>query len=672
MNRNKAEKRARQLRSLINRYDHLYYVKNRPEVSDLEYDRLRKELEDLEERYPGLATPDSPTRRVGAPPRSELPPAEHLAKMLSLDSTASPEQVREFDARVKQLSGEEAVEYTAEPKFDGLSVELVYSGGLLERGATRGDSRTGEDITPNIKTIPSVPLRLRGGAPTGVISIRGEALMLLADFHRLNRTMTERELPAFANPRNAAAGSLRQLDSRITAERPLTLYAYEIMTMEGARLPPTHTEELELLGEWGFLVYPDILLCASIEEAIEYHRRLSGKRDSLPFEIDGIVIRANSRELAETLGSRSRSPRSAIALKFEPRREVTTVDDIVVQVGRTGKLTPVALLKPVDVGGVTVSRATLHNAGEVARKDIRIGDRVRIERAGDVIPAVVERIETGGERGIPFSMPGSCPVCGATVVEEGAYHYCPAGLSCPSQLKGGLIHFASRQGMDIEHLGEKTVRNMVDAGILREIPDIYRLGREDILSLEGFAEKSAENLLDSIHNSRQAELGNFIFALGIRNVGEHLANLLAVEFGSIDSLASASRERLMQIREIGPESAESIRSFFASERNRRTISELLELGVNPRGPERQKGAGLEGTSFVFTGSLGELARSEAKDRVTALGGRVSSSVSSRTDYVVAGESPGSKLEKARELGIKIIDRDEFLRLTGNRPEDSSG
>ena len=672
MNLKEAEDRARELRALINRHDHLYYVENNPEISDREYDRLRKELEELEERYPHLVTPDSPTRRVGAPPRSELPPAEHLARMLSLDSTASPEQVREFDARVKQLSGQDSVEYTAEPKFDGLSVELIYRGGLLERGATRGDSRTGEDITPNIRTIPSVPLRLRGSAPSGVVSIRGEALMLLDDFHRLNRIMTERELPAFANPRNAAAGSLRQLDSRVTAERPLTFYAYEIMTMEEAGLPTTHTGELELLGEWGFLVYPDFLLCPSIEEAIQYHRRLAGTRDSMPFEIDGIVIRTNSRELAETLGSRSRSPRSAIALKFQPRREVTTVADIVVQVGRTGKLTPVALLKPVDVGGVTVSRATLHNAGEVARKDIRIGDRVRIERAGDVIPAVVERIETGGERGSPFSMPESCPVCGTPVVEEGAYHFCPAGLSCPSQLKGRLIHFASRGGMDIEHLGDKTIRNMVDAGILKAIPDIYRLGREDILSLEGFAEKSADTLLESIQGSREAELGRFIFALGIRNVGEHLASLLADEFGSIDSLAGASLERLLEVKEIGPGSAGSIRSFFSSERNRRTISELLELGVNPRGPEEKKGGGLEGTSFVFTGSLGDLTRSEAKERVTALGGRVSSSVSSKTDYVVAGESPGFKLDKARNLGIKIIDREEFMRLTEKAGPLSSG
>jgi DNA ligase (NAD+) len=663
MNRNEAEKRASRLRELITRYDHLYYVENSPAVSDSEYDLLRKELEELEQKFPGLVTPDSPTMRVGAPPRENLPPAEHLRRMLSLDSTATADGVIEFDRRVKNLSGREDIRYTAEPKFDGLSVELVYRAGILERGATRGDSRTGEDITPNIKTVPSVPLRLRENNPPGLVSIRGEALMLLFDFHKLNGMMTERGESGFANPRNAAAGSLRQLDSRITAERPLTFYAYEIMYMEGSPLPATHTGELALLREWGFLVYPEFILCDSVEDAVEYHRNLSGRRDDLPFEIDGVVIRTDSREVADILGTRSRSPRSAIAFKFEPRREVTTVDSIAVQVGRTGKLTPVALLKPVDVGGVTVSRATLHNAGEVARKDIRAGDRVRIERAGDVIPAVVERVDTGGRRSSPFRMPESCPVCGSTVIEEGAYHFCPAGLSCPSQLKGGLIHFASRGGMDIEHLGEKTVQSMVEAGLLRGIPDIYRLSREEIMTLEGFAEKSADNLLSSIELSKRVSLGNFIYALGIRNVGEHLAQVLAGEFGSIEALAGAGEERLLQVKEIGPESAGSISSFFSSEMNRRTIEELFELGVSPVYKRRTGSRRLKGKKFVFTGSLEGLTRKQAKERVITLGGEVSSSVSSKTDYVVAGESAGSKLEKAEELNVEIIDRDEFMRMT---------
>ncbi|MBD3178133.1 MAG: NAD-dependent DNA ligase LigA [Candidatus Latescibacteria bacterium] len=670
MNRKEAEKRAARLRSVINEYDHLYYVENTPAVSDAEYDRLRRELENLEERFPSLAAPDSPTRRVGAPPRSELPPAEHLRRMLSLDSTTSADQVREFDSRVRELSGDDQVNYTAEPKFDGLSVELLYQDGILARGATRGDSRTGEDITPNIKTVPSVPLKMRKDPPPGVITIRGEALMLLEDFHRLNGLMTERGGQAFANPRNAAAGSLRQLDSRITAERVLTLYAYEIMYMEGSA-PATHTEELELLKAWGFLVYPDIPLCHSIEDAIDYHRALAEKRDNLPFEIDGIVIRTDSRELAESLGARSRSPRWAIALKFEPRREVTTVDSIVVQVGRTGKLTPVALLKPVDVGGVTVSRATLHNAGEVARKDIRSGDRVRIERAGDVIPAVVERIETDSRRGSPFRMPDSCPVCGSPVVEEGAYHFCPAGLSCPAQLKGGLIHFASRGGMDIDHLGEKTVESMVEAGILKGIPDIYRLSKKEILELERFAEKSADNLLAAIEESKQPELGSFIYALGIRNVGEHLAQLLAEEFGSIQALEETTREHLLKVKEIGPESADSITSFFSSERNRKTIRELLELGVSPRTPQDSGSGRLDGMKFVFTGSLEGLTRREAKERVLAMGGDVTSSVSTRTDYVVAGSSPGSKLHRAEELGIRILNEEEFVEMTGSGPQSLS-
>jgi len=671
MNRDKAEKRARELRSLINDYDYLYYIKNDPAVSDEEYDRLRRELEEIEKLYPELITPDSPTRRVGVSPRSELPPAEHLRRMLSLDSTVSEDEVREFDLRVRQMSGTEEPEYTAEPKFDGLSVELVYGNGVLTRGATRGDSRTGEDITPNIKTIPSVPLKLRGDPPRGITAIRGEALMFLEDFHALNGRMTERGLPAFANPRNAAAGSLRQLDSRITAERPLTLYAYEIMFMEDSGRPDTHVGELELLREWGFLVYPDYLLCGSIGQAIDYHARLAKRRDSLAFEIDGIVIRTNSRDLAESLGARSRSPRSAIALKFEPRREITTVNSIVVQVGRTGKLTPVALLKPVDVGGVTVSRATLHNAGEVSKKDIRAGDRVRIERAGDVIPAVVERVQTGGRRGNPFRMPESCPVCGASVIREGAYHFCPAGLSCPAQLKGRLAHFASRGGMDIDHLGEKKIENMVDAGILRGIPDIYRLRKEDILALEGFADKSAENLLAAIDESRDASLGNFIFALGIRNIGEHISHLLASRFGDIRQMEEASTEDLLNINEIGPESAESIASFFSNKRNTRAIRELLELGVSPAPEQRETDQKLEGRKFVFTGSLDTLTRNKARERVISLGGTVSSGVSSMTDYVVAGESPGSKLRKAKQLGIPVIDEKQFLEMTGANGNNSS-
>ncbi len=662
MNTEEAKKRLEQLKDIINEHDYLYYVKNKPEISDEQYDALRRELSALEARHPELLTPDSPSSRVGAEPRGELPAVEHLRPMLSLDSTTSPDAVLEFDARMKRLSGLDNIAYTAEPKFDGLSVELVFEKGSLARASTRGDGKRGEGITPNIKTIPSVPLRLRTDSPPPVVSVRGEAIMLLDDFRKLNGIMTERGQSAFANPRNAAAGSLRQLDSRITAERPLTLYAYEVMSAEGVPVPETHSAEIETLAGWGFKTYSEFRICPKIEDAIDFHASLAGRRDDLPFEIDGVVIKVDDKSLAESIGARSRSPRWAIALKFEPRREVTTVEDIVVQVGRTGKLTPVALLKPVDVGGVTVSRATLHNADEVARKDIRAGDTVRIERAGDVIPAVVERIEGAGERGEPFRMPDRCPVCGSGVTHEGSYHFCSGGLLCPSQLKRSITHFASRGAMDIESLGEKTVDAMVERGILKGIEDIYSLDRKSVMSLERFAEKSAENLLGAIESSKSIPLPRFIFALGIRNVGEHLASVLARKFGSIEALSASSREKLTAIREIGPEVAGSVSSFFNEPGNLETIQSLLRSGVSPfieAAPESDR---LEGKSFVFTGSLSGYTRKEAGELVESLGGRVVSSVSSRTDYLVAGEDPGSKIDRAEELGIKIVNEDEFTEL----------
>jgi len=662
MNLEEAKKRIEELKNIINEHDYLYYVKNRPEISDEKYDRLRRELHALEDRYPELQTPDSPSRRVGAEPRGMLPAVEHLYPMLSLDSTTSAEAVLEFDARMKRLSGSENIVYTAEPKFDGLSVELVFENGSLARASTRGDGKRGEGVTPNIKTIPSVPLRLRTDDPPAVVSIRGEAIMLLDDFRKLNGLMTERGQSAFANPRNAAAGSLRQLDSRITAQRPLTLYAYEVMSSKGGISPRAHSMEMEILAGWGFKTYSEFRICRKIEEAMEFHASLEGRRDSLPFEIDGVVIKVDDKSLAESIGSRSRSPRWALALKFEPRREITTVEDIVVQVGRTGKLTPVALLKPVDVGGVTVSRATLHNADEVARKDIRAGDTVRIERAGDVIPAVVERIDRGGERGGAFRMPDRCPVCGSRVTREGSYHFCSGGLSCPSQLKRSITHFASRGAMDIDFLGEKTVEAMVERGILKGIEDIYRLKRESVMSLEGFAEKSADNLLGAIESSKTIPLSRFIFALGIRNVGEHLASVLARSFSSIEALSSASAEELTAVREIGPEVAESVSGFFSEPGNLQTIQSLLESGVSPFMEESTESDRLEGKRFVFTGSLSRYTRKEARELVESLGGRVLSSVSSRTDYLVAGEDSGSKLDRAKELGIEILDEDRFRKL----------
>jgi DNA ligase (NAD+) len=662
--RAEAEKRIAALRAEIEKHDRLYYLENSPRISDEAYDKLRKELEALEEEHPELVTPDSPTQRVGAAPRSSLPPAEHLMPMLSLDSTTSADEARAFDERLRRDLEKETIVYTAEPKFDGLSLELVYEDGVLTRASTRGDGTTGEDVTPNVKTIRTIPLRLRGKDIPSLMSVRGEALLPLDGFRELNRRMTERGEQGFANPRNAAAGAIRQLDSRITAQRPLTFFAYEIMSVRGADAPPAHVEELDLLSSYGFLVDDHFKVCEGIEDAIAFHSSLAEKREELMFEIDGVVIEVDSKRDRAAVGSRSRSPRWALALKFEPRREITDIEDIAVGVGRTGKLTPVALLKPVDVGGVTVSRATLHNLQDLERKDVRPGDRVRIERAGDVIPAVIERIPVEGEkRGAPFTMPENCPVCGSPVEQEGANHYCTGGLSCPAQLKRGIQHFVSKSAFDIDGIGEKTVENMVDLGMLGSVSDLFRLDRERLLELEGFAEKSADNLLEAIEKSKEIELAQFVYALGIRNVGEHVAGLLASHFGSLDGIASASGEDLTAVREVGPEVAASVISFFANELNRKTVDDLLALGVSPIAPETvASDLPLSGKTFVFTGTLEGITRNEAKRKVQALGGRVSSSVSKKTDYVVAGDDPGSKYEKAVRLGLTVLSIDEFMRL----------
>ena len=666
MTRNDPQKRIARLRDEIARHDYLYYAIDKPEISDAEYDRLRKELEALEGEFPDLVTSDSPTQRVGAPPREDLPSVRHVKPMLSLESVMNVEDAREFDKRMKKGLGSDDVTYAVEPKFDGLSVELIYEGGVLARGATRGDGSVGEDVTPNIRTIRALPLRLRAAKPPRLAAIRGEAIMPLGAFRDLNRWMTERELPAFANPRNAAAGSIRQLDSRITAARPLSFFAYEIMALEGEEPPDTHTQELELLSTWGLRVDPHRKICRSIEEAIAFHGDLASKRDELSFEIDGVVIQIDSKVDRDILGLRSRSPRWAIALKFEPRKEITIVEDIVVQVGRTGKLTPVALLRPVDVSGVTVSRATLHNAGEVAKKDIRVGDTVRIERAGDVIPAVVERIPQKNERRKRlFAMPGACPVCGAEVVEEGAYHFCTGGLSCPAQLKRGIAHFASKGALDIEGLGAKTVAALVDRGLVSSVADIYRLNATSLLDLNGFADKSAANLLDAIESSKKVALDRFLYALGIRNVGEHVAEVLAARYETLDEVMEAPEKDLMTVHEIGPEVAKSVSGFFADKKNRALVSGLRELGLEVAKAQRADGPRpLAGRTFVFTGTLEEFSREEAERLVQSLGGRASSTVSAKTGYVVAGADAGSKLAKAEKLGVKVISEKEFKKLVG--------
>ncbi|MEK7237717.1 MAG: NAD-dependent DNA ligase LigA [Nitrospirota bacterium] len=661
------------LKDEIRRHDYLYYVKARPEISDSQYDRLFRELLELEEAHPELVTPDSPSQRVGAPPLDALAKVPHEQPMRSLDSIVDQGDVLAFDQRMKRELETPSVEYSAEPKFDGLSVELVYDQGIFTRGATRGDGTTGEDVTVNLRTIRSLPLQLQAqsGLPDHLV-VRGEVYMCLDDFQALNRRITERGDDAFANPRNAAAGSLRQLDSTITATRPLVVTCYEIMALS-ASVPPTHWDELERLAQWGLPVPMHRRCCDSIDDVMAFHRETESIRDQLPYEIDGVVVKVNRRDWQDRLGMKSRSPRWAIAYKFTPRKEITIVQDIVVSVGRTGTLTPVALLQPVEVGGVTISRATLHNADEVERKDIRIGDTVKVERAGDVIPAIAERVPIPGEqRRAPFRMPDHCPVCGSSVGREGAYFYCTGQLVCGAQLKGAIEHFASKHALNIEGLGKKTVAQLVDQGLVRSLADLYCLTKDDLVRLEGFADRSATLLVESIAGSKTVSLDRFLMGLGIRQVGQHIAKVLAREFGSLNEIMSADRERLQQIREIGPEISDSLVAYCSEPRNREVIAQLQEFGVQVApgmATGDRRSSPLTGKTFVFTGGLDRFTRDEAQRAVEAAGARVSSSVSKKTSYVVMGRDPGSKLDQARTLGVTILTEQEFAALIG---EDGKG
>ncbi|MCP9460432.1 MAG: NAD-dependent DNA ligase LigA [Nitrospira sp.] len=665
MTRRDVQARIEALRKEIRRHDYLYYVKDRPEISDAEYDRLFRELSELEAAYPDLITPDSPTQRVGAPPLDELKKVPHERPMLSLDSVVDREEVLAFDKRMQKELGQSRIGYVAEPKYDGLSVELVYERGVFVRGATRGDGTTGEDVTVNLRTIRALPLQLQPDSrPPDRLVVRGEVYMRLDDFQALNRRITERGEEAFANPRNAASGSLRQLDSRITAERPLVITCYEIMGQSGL-FPPTHWDELEALARWGLPVPTHRRKCDTIEDVIAFHRETEAMREGLPYEIDGIVVKVNRRDWQERLGEKSRSPRWAIAYKFTPRKEITVVQDIAVSVGRTGTLTPLALLKPVEVGGVTISRATLHNADEVARKDIRVGDTVKVERAGDVIPAIAERIEMPEQpRAAPFRMPDHCPVCGSAVAREGAYYYCTGQAACPAQLKGAVEHFASKGALNIEGLGKKTVAQLVERGLVKDLADLYTLTKGDLLTLDGFAERSASLLLQAIERSKRVPLDRFLMGLGIRQVGQHIARVLAERFKTLDALMAADRETFEGVHEIGPEIAASLESFFKEERNRQVIRRLLDLGLEIEAvPDGDRaGRPLAGKTFVFTGGLERFSRDEAKRRVEQLGGHAASSVSKRTDYVVAGADAGSKLDKAKKLGVTILTEEEFAKL----------
>jgi DNA ligase (NAD+) len=651
------------LRREIRRHDYLYYVKDRPEISDEEYDRLFEALKRLENRFPDLVTPDSPTQRVGAKPRREFRVIRHTTPMLSLDAAREPDEVRRFDERARQsLRGE--VRYLVEEKFDGASVELVYEGGALTRAATRGDGQRGEEITENVKTIRSLPLRLNDAArkTPRLLALRGEVIMNIGDFEALNRKLLEAGGEPFANPRNAAAGSLRQLDPRITAQRPLEVIVYEVMALEGARFA-TDSEALGALAQWGLPTPRKISAVANVSEIFQHHRRLAEQRDSLPHEIDGIVIKLDDFAARERLGVTAHHPRWAMAYKFSPRGEQTRIEQIAIQVGRTGILTPVALMRPVEIGGVTIARATLHNREEVQRKDVRAGDLVRIQRAGDVIPEVVERVsEPERRRGPPFMMPSKCPACSSTVVTRGPYTFCPNRFACPAQLKGRLKHFASKRALDIAGLGEETVSALVDLKLVRDLANLFRLKKGDLLRIAGFADRSAEKLIEAIQNSRQVELGRFLYALGIPEVGATVARDLAQHFRSLDNLRRASLQKLEQVSRIGPKMAEAIHGFFSDKRNLQAIDALLAAGVQIIGEEKSKKGPLTGKTLVFTGSLEQFSRGDAQALVENLGGQTALSVSSRTDYVVVGSQPGQKLDQAKAQGVKTLSEKQFVEL----------
>ena len=671
-----AVERAAWLRGEIERHNHAYYVLDAPTIPDAEYDKLFRELQDLEQQYPDLLTADSPTQRVGAPPLKEFQPHAHGVPMLSLNNAFEPEEVEAFDKRVRDgLETIAAIDYAVEPKFDGLAISLTYENGIFSRGATRGDGVTGEEVTPNLRTLRDIPLRLQGEGWPKLIEIRGEVLMFKADFAELNTRQRERGDKEFANPRNAAAGSLRQLDSRITAGRPLSFFAYGVGLGADAVAATTHAELMDRLAAWGFPVAAERRVVQGARGLLAYFNEIGEKRPGLPYDIDGVVYKVNRLDWQAVLGFVSRAPRFAIAHKFPAEEALTEVLGIDVQVGRTGAITPVARLKPVFVGGVTVTNATLHNADEVRRKDVRVGDTVIVRRAGDVIPEVVTSVLEkrpmrdlfGGEPlHPPFELPENCPECGSRVVkgEDEAIARCTGGLYCPAQRKQALWHFAARRAMDIEGLGDKLVDQLVEAGLVHTPADLYALMVEQLAGLERMGEKSARNLVDAIAASRQTTLARFIFALGIRNVGEATARDLAKYFGSLDALLVADVDALQAVPDVGPIVAESIAAFFGEAHNREVIDGLRRAGVHwPEGePESDGSQVLAGKTLVLTGTLPTLKRDEAKARIEAAGGKVAGSVSKKTDYVVAGEEAGSKLEKALELGVPVIDEAALLSL----------
>lgn len=663
-----ARRRADELRAAIRRHDYQYYVLDRPTISDVEYDRLFAELAELETAHPDLVTAESPTQRVAGAPLAAFPTVEHLAPMHSLESVADRDAVRRFDARLRAGFHGREVRYILEPKLDGLSLEVVYRDGVLERASTRGDGERGEGVTENVKTIRSVPLRLRGEPVPRLLSVRGEAIMRVADFRALNRHLEETGQTPFANPRNAAAGSIRQLDPRITTERRLEVFFYDVLHMEQG---PHFTDDMSLLRtltRWGLQTSPHTRLCSSVEAVFRYHGDMERRRHSLEYEIDGIVLKLNDLALRRRVGATARHPRWALAFKFTPREEETTIEDIVVQVGRTGVLTPVAVLRPVNIGGVTVTRATLHNRDEIARKDLRIGDVVRVIRAGDVIPGIVQHVpREGARRRGRFVMPSHCPACRTPVVHEGPFERCPNGLACPAQLKRTIQHFGSRDALDIRGLGRETVDALVSNGLVRSVADLFTLTRRDLLGVGRFGDVAAANLLSAIGRAKRTSLRRFISALGIPGVGAQTARDLAEHFGTLDRLQSADETALTRVPGIGPAAARELAGFFRQAVNRHVIDSCRRRGVRIIGPTMRRKGPLSGKTVVFTGGLESMTREDAEARARARGARTARTVSKDTDLVVAGMQPGSKYAKARALGVPIIDERQFQKLMRVNP-----
>ena len=661
------KKRVDQLREEVNHHNYCYYVLDAPEIPDSEYDRLLRELQQLEQQYPQLIVPESPTQRVGVTPLGAFAEVKHRVPMLSLNNAFDEQEVEDFDRRARERLDVNEIVYTAEPKLDGLAISLLYENGVLVRGATRGDGNTGEDVTQNVRTIETIPLKLVGKNYPRVLEVRGEVIMTKSGFEKLNQAQRKKGEKTFANPRNAAAGSLRQLDARITATRPLSFYAYAVGVAEEGELADSQHQLLAQLRDWGLRTNPEIKQVTGVQGCLDYYHAIQTKREHLDYDIDGVVYKVDDLRQQTTLGFVSRAPRWAVAHKFAAQEEMTKLLAIDVSVGRTGAVTPVARLEPVFVGGVTVTNATLHNQDEIERKDIRIGDTVIVRRAGDVIPEVVSAVVSKRPKGAKkFVMPDTCPVCGSEVIrlENEAVARCTGGLFCAAQRKQAIKHFASRRAMDIEGLGDKLVEQLVDQGMVHDVADLFSLSVAQLAEMERMGEKSAQNIVDALEKSKDTSLPRFLFALGIRQVGETTARTLAQHFGTLDAIMHVSKDDLETVQDVGPGVAESIAHFFHEPHNQEVIQKLKKAGVH--WPDIKVKAAeslpLAGKTFVITGTLASMSRDEAKDKLQQLGAKVSGSVSKKTDYVVVGENPGSKATKAEELGLQILDEEALHAL----------